>query len=186
MSLRIISGALKGRKLKTLRGTKTRPTTDRLRETIFNILQAYDRPQIVLDLFAGSGAFGLEAISRGAKEAVFIDGQRTACNIIKENIRICHIESQTTVIHWNIIHNLHCIRKVPHFFDLVFMDPPYNQNCLTPTLNHLLNSGRLKPKALIVLEHHENEPLLAGLPHLETIDCRRYGKTLVSILYYMV
>lgn len=186
MGLRIISGSLKGRKIKTLPGKQTRPTSDRLRESIFNILKAHIEPLHVLDLFAGSGAFGIEAISRGAQKAVFIDNQMAACSLMDENIRHCGIESNAYVMCWDISRNLDCLDKTALLFDLVFLDPPYNKDLVVPTLGHLTKSKWIDNGALIVVEHHIDEPLPKKLPLLKTIDIRRYGKILVSFLYYMV
>ena len=186
MSIRIIAGELKGRRLKTLPGSVTRPTADRLREAVFNILSLHVRQSTVLELFAGTGALGIEALSRGAAYAVFIDNAKKACEIIFENLLTCRMETRATVIRWDIEHNLNCLSSLDPTFDLVFMDPPYNQNMVAPVLNHLRQSKKLQKNARIIVEHHEREPLLEDIGPFECIDQRRYGKTIVSFLKYMV
>ena len=186
MSLRIISGSLRGKKLHTLRGMKVRPTADRLRESIFNILSARIHNAVVLDLFAGTGAFGIEAISRGAEYAVFIDNSRKALSVIARNIDACAFSNRTKIIKWDIERNLNCIKSFNPAFNFVFIDPPYNQSKINPSLLNLFKSGSLAAGACVVLEHAAAEPLHADLGAFEIDDQRRYGKTLVSFLSYVV
>ena len=186
MALRIIAGDLKGRKLRSLRGTKTRPTANRTREAVFNILAAHVRGARVLDLFAGTGAFGIEALSRKADSAVFIDNDRDALLVLQSNIRILSLEQQTKVIHWDLIKNLNCLISMPGSFDLVFMDPPYNQNMIEPGLRNLHHSRSLAAEALVVVEHSRHEPVTADRTPYDIVDQRKYGKSLVTILEYVV
>jgi len=186
MSLRIISGSLRGKKLHTVRGMKVRPTADRLRESIFNILSPRIHKAVVLDLFAGTGAFGIEAISRGAESAVFIDNSREALSVIARNIEACAFSNRTKIIKWDIARNLNCIKSFNQAFNLVFIDPPYSQGLINPSLLNLFKSGSLATGALVVLEHAAAEPLPAELGAFEIDDQRRYGKTLVSFLSCVV
>ena len=124
--MRIIGGELKGRKLISVRGHHTRPTADRTREAIFNILGSRVHGAMVLDLFAGTGALGIESISRGAERVVFIDTYKRAISVLQRNIDAFSLGKKTTVIQWNILKNLDCIQSIDHAVDLVFMDPPYN------------------------------------------------------------
>ncbi|MEA3429150.1 MAG: RsmD family RNA methyltransferase [Thermodesulfobacteriota bacterium] len=109
--MRVISGNLKGKKLYSVLGKTVRPTSDRLRETIFNILAFHVKQAIVLDMFSGTGALGIEALSRGAESAVFIDIHNKALSVIKRNIKACKLENKTKVIKWDIIKNLNCIKS---------------------------------------------------------------------------
>lgn len=186
MSLRIISGSLRGKKLHTVRGTKVRPTADRLRETIFNILAFRPRKAIVLDLFAGTGAFGIEALSRGAEYAVFIDNSREALSVITRNLDECALNDRAKIIKWDVARNLDCIKSFHPAFHLVFMDPPYDQNQINPSLINLLKSESLAAGACVVLEQAAAEPLKADPEAFAIDDQRRYGKTLVSFLSYVV
>jgi len=184
--LRVIAGNLKGRKLAPFKGMGIRPTSDRIRESIFSILSHRVQGSVVLDLFAGTGALGIEALSRGAKAACFIDHHPQAVALVKKNVDICSMTERTSIIQWNAADNLNCLRSMPWHFDLVFMDPPYGQNVLLPTLSNLCRSGRLEHEARLILEHSVGESLPPIHPPLYLQDQRKYGKTLVSFLLYMV
>jgi 16S rRNA (guanine966-N2)-methyltransferase len=186
MGLRIISGNFKGKKLFAVRGMKVRPTADRLRESIFNILSARVQDAVVLDLFAATGALGMEAISRGAEYAVFVENSRRALTAIARNIKSCECGEQTKVIKWNINKSLNCIKSFSPGFDLVFMDPPYGRNFIDPALHNLYRSNALAKGACIVIEHAAAEPIPADLEAFGIDDQRKYGKTLVSFLNYML
>lgn len=182
--MRIIAGEHKGRKLHCPEGRQTRPTSDRLRETIFNILSARTRQAVVLDLFSGTGAMALEAISRGAISAVLVDDSHRSVSLISRNIQSFSLEKKACVKKWDITRNLNCLRDVHPKFDLIFMDPPYNRNMIAPTLHHLLKSASLADHACIVVEHSLLEPGGLDIPDLELTDQRTYGKTRVSFLSY--
>ena len=186
MGLRIIGGDLKGKKLSSVRGTTIRPTADRLRESIFNILSLRVQEAVVLDLFAGTGALGIEALSRGAESTVFVDNNREALSVLERNIKSCAFDNRTKIIKWNIKKNLNCLKSIRPLFDLVFLDPPYNQNMLKPALFNLDRSRSMKIGTCIVVEHSPMESIPKDLSTFETIDQRRYGKTLVSFLNYMI
>ncbi len=182
--MRIIAGELRGRKLQPIRGMTIRPTSDRLRETLFNILSHRVRDAVVLDIFAGTGALGLEALSRGAASAVFIDHYKGALDALTGNIRAFHLDDRAQVIRWDIHINLKCIRNHQPPFDLVFMDPPYERNLVMPSLDHLHRSRALASDALVVVEHTPLEPLSDKMSAFSVEDQRKYGKTLVSFLKY--
>lgn len=186
MALRIIAGDLKGRKLQSVRGSKTRPTANRTREAIFNILSSRVHGSRVLDLFAGTGAFGIEALSRKAREAVFVDNDPHVLTVLRSNVRTLALEQQSTIIRWDPSKNLNCLMSMPAGFDLVFMDPPYNQNMIAPGLGNLHNSGSLAAGALIVAEHGRREALTSIPMPYQTVDQRKYGKSLVTIFDYVV
>ncbi len=182
--MRIISGKLRGRKLQTFKGKDLRPTSDRVRESLFNILGPKPVNASVLDLFSGTGALGIEALSRGAEKAVFLDDSASALAILRKNIDHCALKHCTRVIQWNAGRNLNCLKAFPHTFDLVFMDPPYRQGLVPLVLQHLLLSQCLAPGALIVAEH-EDPPLPAiDFSRLTCIDSRRYGRTGLSFFSY--
>ncbi len=172
--MRIISGKAKGRRLTALPGNNTRPTTDRIKESIFNLIQGYIMNSNVLDLFSGSGSLGLEAISRGAKLSILVEGNRKAQKIIEENIGIVNIE------------NVKLIKKdvysfIPNEkFDIIFMDPPYDKNHVSKTLNHIIENDFLNKEGIIVIEHSKNEGV-EEYSSLELIKSRQYGITCISI-----
>ncbi|MGD9382499.1 MAG: 16S rRNA (guanine(966)-N(2))-methyltransferase RsmD [Desulfobacterales bacterium] len=186
MELRIISGRLKGKKLRSVRGVTIRPTADRLRESIFNILSNQVLNAMVLDLFAGTGALGMEALSRGAESAVFVDNNPGALSVIQRNITSCAFDKQAHIIKWDIKKNLDCLKSAGTAFDLVFMDPPYNQGMVKSALFNLEQTGSLEQAARIVVEHSPLEPIPEDIFMFEIADRRKYGKTLVSFLTYMV
>ena len=138
--MRIIGGDLRGKKLHSIRGKKIRPTADRLRESIFNILGSRARHTVVLDLFAGTGALGLEALSRGADSAVFIENDKGALSLIERNIRSCNFHDKARTVKWDIKKNLNCIKLTRPTFGLVFMDPPYKGKAIRPSLLNLFSS----------------------------------------------
>lgn len=181
--MRIIGGELRGKKLATLRGMAIRPTADRTREAIFNIIAAKVDGANVLDLFAGTGALGIEALSRGAARAVFIDNAAESIKTIEKNTTACRMQDRARVIRWDIIRNLNCLGPgASPAFDIVFMDPPYNSNAVAPTLRHLAHSNALAPGATVIVEHAPSEAI-TDLPNgLSHVDQRKYGKTLVSLL----
>ena len=184
--MRIIAGNLRGKKLYAPTGLETRPTADRLRETIFNIVAPVVRDAEVLDLFAGTGAYALEALSRGALSAVMIDKGRAALSALARNIAACRLEHRASMFRWDIVRNLNCLRDTPRLFNLVFVDPPYNRCCIRPALANLSRCGTLAPEARIVIEHSPAEIIPVDLPGYTVIDQRRYGKTLVSFLNSVV
>ena len=186
MAMRIIGGNLKGKRLSSIRGSRIRPTADRIRESIFNILSDRVQGTTVLDLFSGTGALGIEALSRGAAFAVLIDKYINAVRLIEKNVRACALEKEVKVIQWDITKNLKCIGGFRQTFELVFMDPPYGQMTLAKTLMNLDRSHSLKKGALLVIEHAQIEPLDLELGRFTVTDQRKYGKTLVSFLTYVL
>jgi len=184
--LRIISGRLKGKKLYSVQGLAIRPTSDKLRESIFNILSYRVVEAIVLDLFAGTGALGIEALSRGAESAVFVDNNQGSLSVIKRNIESCSFDKNANIIRWDIKKNLNFLKSANMTFDLIFLDPPYNQSLVKPALFNLEHSKSLGKGACIVVEHSSLEPLPNDILMFEIADQRRYGQTLVSFLNYLL
>ena len=179
--MRIISGTLKGRRLHSPEGQNTRPTSDRLRESIFNIL-AHGWPEKlagarVADIFAGSGAMGIEAISRGAAVAVFVEKHSAGRALVSDNLEALGIADKARVIKGDA-------RQLPPIdapFDLIFMDPPYRRGLGEAALAALPEAGWLKPDTLVVLESATDEQL--ELPkEYEAVDRRQQGSSQVFFL----
>ena len=168
-----------------MRGTVTRPTADRLREAIFNILYTRVQGAAVLDLFAGTGAMGIEALSRDAAYAVLIDNNKNACSVIKKNIISCGIEDRTTIIRRNALQRLDRTRSIRPWFNIVFMDPPYNRDFIKPSLDNIVKSRLLKKEAYIIIEHSDSEIIPEEIEPFITIDQRKYGKSMVTFLQYL-
>jgi 16S rRNA (guanine966-N2)-methyltransferase len=179
--LRVIGGEFKGRKLASIRGREIRPTADRVREALFNILGTRPLDARVLDLFAGTGALGIEALSRGSQTAVFVENAAPALSAIHKNIAACRLESRTKVIRWDIRHNLQVLTPYRGIFDLIFIDPPYRRDMIRPVLGHLIQSRLPSSEALIVVEHDPSE-IIDPPPGFDLVDQRRYGQTLLSFL----
>ncbi len=177
--MRVISGRLKGKKLFTLEGLSLRPTSDRVKESIIDLLQKFPPGERVLDLFAGTGALGIEALSRGAKRAVFVEESSRSGDVLRRNIEACHLEDQAEVLIRKVAAGLKVLEERRGVFDLIFLDPPYGKGLADRTLRALAGSPLAPPEALIVAEHSPQEDL-ASIPSLERIDWRKYGGTEVS------
>ena len=149
--MRIIAGTARSLPLKTAEGLNTRPTSDKIKETLFNMLQNDVPGCYFLDLFAGSGQIGLEAISRGARYAVFVENNRKAAACIEENIRFTKFDKEAKLIQSDVISALRSMEG-KHQFDIVFMDPPYDNLHEKEVLEYLKNSSLLKEDALIIVE----------------------------------
>jgi len=186
MPLRVIAGELKGRRLRTVPGWRTRPTADRIREAIFSILGPAVRQTAVLDLFAGTGAFGIEALSRGAASALFIEVDRKACAVLAENIQTCRLSAKTRILRRDASRNLDGLRNCDHGFQLIFMDPPYRAGLIAPALSHLHRAGCVAYGARLVIERDTSDALPEPIEPYRLQDQRRYGRTLVSFLTYVL
>jgi 16S rRNA (guanine966-N2)-methyltransferase len=185
--LRIISGLAKGRKLATPGQSKAiRPTTDRAREALFSILGRKVEAARVLDLFAGTGALGLEALSRGAKQVVFVDYHQAALQLIMKNCSDCmqsigdSAHNKPVIIKHDLQRNLRLnlpqsVKGVP--FDLIFLDPPYGQGLAEATLNEIDASGLINSSTLIIAEERSGETLGQSFTRLVLSDQRKYGDT---------
>lgn len=149
--MRIIAGRAKSLPLKTVPGLDTRPTTDRIKETLFNMLSPQLPGAVFLDLFAGSGGIGLEAVSRGAARAVFVEQNRKAAACIKENIRFTKAEAESILL---VSEVLTALRKLEgsETFDIIFMDPPYERNLEREVLTFLAASSLITEDTLIIVE----------------------------------
>lgn len=184
--MRIITGSAKGKKLMSLEGEATRPTSERIKEAIFSSIQFDVEDRRVLDLFAGSGQMGLEALSRGAARATFIDLSREAMEIVKQNARITGFFE---VSHFLVSDWRNYIRKASgrEQYDLVFVDPPYAMECCADAANYLAEKELIIPGAIVVLESGEEEILPEDdrLLGYRVIKSTHYGKkTFVNILFY--
>lgn len=149
--MRVIAGKARRIQLKTIEGMNTRPTTDRIKETLFNMIAHGLCDCTFLDLFAGSGAIGIEALSRGAKEAVFVEKNPKAVTCIRENLRTTKLENQSEVLVNDVISALKQLNGQKKF-DYIFMDPPYNHMLEKEVLTFLAESSLLSEDALIIIE----------------------------------
>lgn len=162
--MRIIAGTARSLPLKTIEGTDTRPTTDKIKETLFNILQMDIPGCYFLDLFAGSGQIGLEALSRGAECAVFIENNRKAAKCIEENIAFTKFTENTRLLTTDVISGL-CKLEGKYCFDIIFMDPPYRMGLEEQVFRYLSGSGIIKPDTRIITEAAQD----TGFSYLEEL-----------------
>lgn len=181
--MRIITGSAKGTKLKTPSGLETRPTADRVKESVFNILgQAVD-DVLVLDLFAGTGNLGLEALSRGARHGVFVDQSLASVNIIKENAARTKLVDKVEIYRNEVLRALdNIIIKSGRMFSLIFCDPPYNQGLAGAVLQKIDTNSILEPDGIVIIEHSRHEPIASEWEKLQLKRTEKYGETLVSFL----
>ncbi len=158
--MRVISGTAKGRKLQTVEGFDTRPTTDRIKETIFNII-AFDVPQCdFLDVFAGSGAMGIEALSRGANSATFIEINANCQAIIYENLCHTKLEENAAIIkNGDVITALSALQKEEKAFHIIFLDPPYASDFGGQVLKEIVANNLLTEDGYVLLEHDTKNPV---------------------------
>lgn len=150
--MRVIAGKARRLLLKTIDGLDTRPTTDRIKETLFNMIQTELPDCRFLDLFAGSGAIGIEALSRGASHAVFVEKNQKAADCIRENLKRTHLEEDATVMVCDAVTALKRMEGKQETFHIVFMDPPYNQGLELEALKYLETSSLIDHSTLIIVE----------------------------------
>ena len=176
--MRVITGKARGVVLKTPDGMKTRPTTDRVKEAMFSIIQ-FDTPGAkVLDLFGGTGQLGIEALSRGAKSAVFLDAAEDACRLIRENLRRTKLESDATVIRADYLAYLQrCSEK----FDIILLDPPYAEVFLENALKKISEIDILKSGGIIVAERPVGKDLPWDFEGFTRSKDYKYGATLLTL-----
>ena len=176
--MRVITGTARGMKLQTLDGLATRPTTDKVKEAIFSILQFELEGRKVLDLFAGSGQLGIEALSRGARHAVFVEQSAAAARVIQANLKHTKLQENATVRTMSVSDFLKTCRER---FDVILMDPPYQENQLESTLNRISEIDILSEGGIIVCERPDSLSLPAEIGRFTKAKDYRYGKTGVTV-----
>lgn len=175
--MRIISGARRGQKLIEFDGQNIRPTTDRVRESLFNLIQEHIYGAKVLDLFAGSGALAFEALSRGAKAAVLTDISADSVRVIEENRARLNFGDAVEVIRCSAEEY---IKRTAEKFDIIFLDPPYNKGFILPIIAGILEENILAESGIIVLESDSIDDH-GEIDGLSVVKERKYGRTFVTI-----
>lgn len=176
--MRVITGKAKGISLKTPQGFLTRPTADRVKEALFSIIR-FDIPGAsVLDLFGGTGQLGIEALSQGAKQAVFVDAREDACRLIRENLKRTHLEGEGRVVRCDYLEYL---RRCREQYDIIFLDPPYAESYLENALNLITEIDILHSGGIIVAERPLGKELDNAFPGYSRSKDYKYGKTLLTI-----
>lgn len=180
--MRIISGTARGTKLYTLEGQATRPTLDRVKESLFNIIQNDITNSIFLDLFSGSGAIGLEAASRGAKKVILCDKSKEAIKIIKKNIEKTHLDKKVEL--YNSDYESLIKTRIKEKIDIVYIDPPYNSDFAIKSIKYIVENKLVDENSNIIIETDNDEKVLENLKNIEVeiTDKRKYGRAILIFL----
>ena len=176
--MRVITGSARGVRLKTPDGMQTRPTTDRVKEAVFSIIQFEVEGRRVLDLFAGTGQLGIEALSRGAEHAVFVDARRDALSLVRENLKRTKLSDRAETVQADYLEYLASCRKT---FDLIFLDPPYAEVFLENSLQKISEIDILSAGGIIICERPSEKAHPGQFPGLSAGKDYRYGKTLITL-----
>lgn len=181
--MRVISGLRKGHKLKTPKGTDVRPTEDRVKESLFNILNNIDQNSIILDGFAGSGSIGIEFLSRGAKLCYFVDRSTDSIKSIEENLTHTKFNDHSLVIKNDLLIMIKDFKRNNIKFDYIYLDPPFNQlNLIRDVLNEIDINDILNINGEIIIEHEKELELEEKLYNFKKTDYRKYGSK--SVTFY--
>jgi 16S rRNA (guanine(966)-N(2))-methyltransferase RsmD len=178
--LRIIAGIAKGRRLKVGTGWEIRPTPAKIREALFNILGSEIRGSYFLDLFAGSGAIGIEALSRGASRVIFVDKFTRAIRLIQHNLSLCGFKQGVDLYHLDVFRALAKMQAEREKFDFIFLDPPYRTDLVARTLETLNRLDIFQPGGKVIAEHPSRESLPAEYDKLMLRGVYRFGDTALS------
>ena len=182
LNMRIIAGKTKGTKLYTLEGENTRPTLDRVKESLFNIIQNEIQDSVFFDVFSGSGAIGLEAVSRGARKAILCDKSKEACMIIKKNIEKTHALEKTELYQADYKEVLK--NKIHEKLDIIFLDPPYKTDFAIEAIKIAMERDLLNKDSIIIIETDDSNRILKDLENIncEVNDIRKYGRAYLIFL----
>ena len=181
--MKVIGGAARGRKLKVPKGLAVRPTAARVKESLFNILPHDFSGLRVLDLFAGSGNVSIEALSRGAVEAVLVDESPRSAAAIRDNLTRLELNRRAQVWVSPVARSLRKLDKAGEKFDLIFLDPPYEKGLVGATMEAVGRSSLLNPAGIVVVEHSGREALKSNYGDLMLNDRRRYGDTFLTFFH---
>ncbi|WP_223595972.1 16S rRNA (guanine(966)-N(2))-methyltransferase RsmD [Neobacillus bataviensis] len=184
--MRVVSGSCKGRPLKAVPGNSTRPTTDKVKEAIFNMIGPYFDGGMGLDLFAGSGGLGLEALSRGLDKVIFIDRESKAIQVIHENIKACKFEEKAEVFRNDAERAIKALIKREISFDYIFLDPPYKKQQLVSLMEKMDEQELVKTNGIIICEHSFDVELPRNVGRFTQIKHEKYGIIAVTIYSRMV
>lgn len=183
--MRIIAGDAKGRRIITPTGRNIRPTADRVKESLFNILGEKVPDSLVLDLFAGTGNLGLESLSRGAKLSIFIDFNKESIRIINENIKLLKYEGASEVYHNDAYGALNILAKRKMKFDIIFVDPPYHKDIVPAVIHKISELDLIDTAGIIAVEHDVNDRLPDSISNMTSCKSSTYGDTMLTF-YRMI
>ncbi len=180
--MRVITGAAKGRRLSSPRGRTIRPTSDRIKESIFGILGDAVVDAVVLDLFAGTGNLGIEALSRGARRAVFVEREKEALRLIQKNLAQCGMEDRSQVMPTDVLRAIHILEGRQEPFDIVFADPPYGKGWIEKIVHALSTHKLCHEGSTLLVQRDRRESLPESLTGWTLHRERRIGDTVLSFL----
>lgn len=178
--MRIISGKWKSRKLYSTKGMNTRPTSDRVKEAIFNIINHRLGSSIVLDIFAGTGSMGFEALSRGSNKVVFIEKDIGAAKVIEKNAKMLDCSGAIHILRKDVFRAISDLAESEYVFDIIFMDPPYKSNIEKDVISSIINANIMDRQGIIVVEHDYRDVMPEKIDRINKIDTRKYGNTSIS------
>ncbi len=176
--MRITSGEHKGRRLRAGRKLRIRPTSDRVKESIFNILRGEIEGKRVLDIFAGVGSLGIEALSHGAESVTFVDSSSSSLRVLKKNLENLRLQDQSIMLH---LDGLKALAKLESGFQVIFADPPYLKGYVQKIVDSIAKSSVLEIGGILVLEHHKKENFESPEDKLLLLKQRKFGDTVISI-----
>lgn len=181
--MRVISGTARGKKLISLEGLETRPTLDRVKEALFNILQFDIKDAKVLDLFSGSGALAIEALSRGARKAVLCDFSKKAIEIINKNLVATRLKDKAEILNKDYLETLNYLKKETKKFNIIFLDPPYKTDYIFKSIEKILQYNLLDEEGIIIAETDDENKIeeIKKIENIEIYDARKYG--IVHIIF---
>lgn len=179
--MRIISGRSRGLKLNAPKNNDIRPTTDRIKESLFNIINSYILDSSVLDLFAGTGSLGLECLSRGAKECVFVDSNKESINVLNSNIKKVNFIKESEVLNRDFNNALNFLKEKNRVFDLIFLDPPYYENMFIKAISNIDEFKLIHEDSMIVVEHDSKDEFPDKLGRLFKYKEKKYGSTTLTL-----
>ncbi|MEH7456794.1 16S rRNA (guanine(966)-N(2))-methyltransferase RsmD [Bacillus pseudomycoides] len=182
--MRVVSGKCKGHPLKAVPGNTTRPTTDKVKESIFNMIGPYFEGGLALDLFGGSGGLGIEALSRGIDKAIFVDRDNKAVKVIHQNLESCKVHDQAEVYRNDAERAVKALIKREISFDLILLDPPYKDQKIVSLISIMDQHGLLNKDGLIMAEHENDVVLPETIGGLVKVREENYGITAISIYKY--
>lgn len=178
--MRIIAGDAKNKKIKSRKGTDTRPTLGSMKESLFSIIAPYVEGSVFLDLFSGSGSISLEALSRGAKRAIMIEKDAEALKYIIENVNNLGYDDRCRAYKNDVFRAIEILGRKGEKFDIIFMDPPYKDEVCTKVFHSIQKHGLLAENGLIICEHHIFEDMAAEIGEFKKVDERKYGKKCIT------
>ena len=178
--MRVISGKARGLKLNTPKNDDVRPTTDRVKESLFNMINSYIMDSDILDLFAGTGSLGIECLSRGANQCIFVDNSKESINIVKSNIKKSRVENESIVLNVDFKSAINSLALKNKQFDVIFMDPPYYKNMFSDALSAVDNNNLLKEDGIIVVEHDTVDKFPDNMGRLYKSREKKYGNTTLT------